>query len=133
MSKRGKTRRFTPEFMEQAVRLVQESGRDVKDVAQQLGIGNTTLWRWCTRAEGKEKASLVVHVVETPEEELKRLRKRVQQLEIEKEILKKAAPRSTGHRNKFMKHIRWCSKVQGLSWPLVEPSCDRVEIGLRVA
>jgi len=92
MAKRGRTRRFTPEFIAQAVQLVQESGRDLKDVAKQLGIGHSTLCRWCLRAEGKTagEAHKIVDVAETPEEELKRLRKRVRELELEKEILKKA-------------------------------------------
>lgn len=87
---RKKHRQFTPEFKEQAVRLVEESGRPVRQVAAELGIGVTTLWKWCTEAEGSVPAE-VVGLPETPEQELQRLRKRVKELEMEKEILKKAA------------------------------------------
>ncbi len=88
---RGKTRRFTSDFKAQAVELVRESDKTLKAIAQELGIGHTTLWKWWTMAEGKETATEVVGEVETPEEELKRLRKEVRELQMEKEILKKAA------------------------------------------
>ena len=90
MAKRKRTRRFTPEFIEQAVRLVNETEQSQKDVAEQLGVSRAALNRWIARAAGKTSASELVDVPETPEEELRRLRKRVRELEFEKEILKKA-------------------------------------------
>ena len=84
----GQRRQFTPEYKAEAVRLWKESGRPVAEIAAELGIGGGTLSRWGQQLGGKLK---VVDVELTPEEELKRLRKRVRELEMEREILKKAA------------------------------------------
>jgi transposase len=91
MANRRRTRRFTPEFIEQAVQMVRD-GRQQRDVGAELGIGRGTLCRWCARAEGREQASELMDVgAEPPGQEVLRLRKRVRELELEKEILKKAA------------------------------------------
>jgi transposase len=42
-------RRFTKEFEEEAVRLVQTSGRTQREIAGDLGIGLSTLVRWIGR------------------------------------------------------------------------------------
>jgi transposase len=42
-------RRFTKEFEEEAVRLVQTSGRTQREIAGDLGIGLSTLVRWISR------------------------------------------------------------------------------------
>jgi transposase len=39
-------RRFTKEFKEEAVRLVQTSGRTRREIAGNLGIGLSALVRW---------------------------------------------------------------------------------------
>ena len=39
-------RRFTREFAEEAVRLVQTSGRTQREIAGDLGVGLSTLVRW---------------------------------------------------------------------------------------
>ena len=45
-------RRFTKEFEEEAVRLVQTSGRTQRAIAGDLGIGLSTLVRWIGRRPG---------------------------------------------------------------------------------
>ena len=45
MSKRVQ-RRFTDDFKREAVRLTETSGRTIKQVADNLGIGLSTLTRW---------------------------------------------------------------------------------------
>ena len=42
----GRGNRFTTEFKREAVRLTQTSGRTIKQVADDLGIGLSTLTRW---------------------------------------------------------------------------------------
>ena len=89
--KRGRRSQFTAEFVEQAVRLARESERSLEAVAKELGIAKGTLWKWCRRLEGPGAKAERVDATESPEEELIRLRKKVRELEMEKEILKKAA------------------------------------------
>src|SRR5260370_18440008 len=46
-------RRFTKEFEEEAVRLVQTSGRTQRAIAGDLGIGLSTLVRWLGRSRDR--------------------------------------------------------------------------------
>lgn len=94
MAKR-KTRRprrsFSPEFKAEAVRLCKVGDRTVRQVAQDLDLTETALREWVARAEidagnGPEQALTTVE-----RDELRELRKRVKRLEMEREILKKAA------------------------------------------
>jgi transposase len=86
-------RRWSPEFKRDAVNLVRSSGRPVAEIARELGVGESSLSYWLT----KDRAS---RQVEDPErfaaesaesDEVRRLRKRVVELETERKILKRAA------------------------------------------
>src|ERR1700724_4790955 len=46
-------RRFTKDFEEEAVRLVQTSGRTQREIAGDLGIGLSTLVRWIGRSRDR--------------------------------------------------------------------------------
>ena len=88
MSKQNKRRIFSPEFKTEAVRLVVEEGRSVNDVARSLDVYPSSLAAWVKQ----RKALPVGAVTATAEQvELRELRKRVRKLEMEREILKKAA------------------------------------------
>ena len=86
-------RRYTPEFKAQAVELVKVK-KSVPQVAEDLGIGSTILYRWVhqdsqssqlgsegLRAGGEEAAA----------DELRRLGREIADLKLENDILKKAA------------------------------------------
>lgn len=84
-------KRYSEEFKREAVRLVVE-GQTVEQVAIDLGVGKTTLWRWREiYAKDGMKAGAVPQTDEQLRKENARLRKRLRVLEEEKEILKKAA------------------------------------------
>jgi len=84
-----KTRRkYTEDFKRDAVALVTEQGYKVSEAARSLGINDNLLRRW--RQEFEDETSGVL--LSTDErEELKRLRKEVRMLRMEKDILKKAS------------------------------------------
>jgi len=42
----GKYRKFTPEFREEAARMVVETSRPIAEVARELGINETSLGNW---------------------------------------------------------------------------------------
>lgn len=88
---RRKRRSFTPEFKAEAVRLCKVGDRTITQVASDLDLTETALREWVKRAEVEagEAASDAVTVDER--NELRELRKRVKRLEMEREILKKAA------------------------------------------
>lgn len=82
--------KFTQEFKEQAVKLVQQEKRGVTQAARELGVSPSALRAW-TRRYGERAASAALVPGETPEQELLRLRKELRIAQMEREILKKAA------------------------------------------
>jgi transposase len=90
--KLGKTGRlYSPEFKEEAIRLVQscEEKYPVAKIARDLNVSAETLCKWVYQAEidAGERDGLTTE----EKEELRRLRKEVKVLKEEREILKKAA------------------------------------------
>ena len=83
-------RRYDPEFKLEAVRLVVEEGRKVRDVERSLGITIGVLKSWVAKYEKKKEHAFVKGGPLTPEEEIKRLRKENERLTRERDILKKA-------------------------------------------
>ena len=81
-------RKYTDDFKRDAVTLVTEQGYKVTEAARSLDIGANLLGRW--KREFEEMSSGTRLSVDE-REELKRLRKEVRNLRMEKEILKKAS------------------------------------------
>ncbi len=80
-------RTFTDAFKAETVKLIRESGRTVRSVAQELDLTETAVRNWVKRAEASGSADTL-----SPDErvELRRLRKENRELRMEKEILRKA-------------------------------------------
>lgn len=92
----GTRRRFTREFKLEAVRLVNEGNETVTAVAERLGIRPDMLRNWKRQVAGlprvqKNKIFMDPGKATGQEEELKRLRREVEQLQQERDFLKKAA------------------------------------------
>ena len=87
-----KRRQYSEEFKIEAVRLLLQRGdRTVGQIAENLGVNPNQLHRWRVRFE-KAVLNPTEHVRETAEQaEIRRLKKEVDQLRMEREILKKAA------------------------------------------
>lgn len=87
-----KQKNFTKEFETEAVRLAQTSGRTQREIAQDLGVGLSTLVRWIGRSRDRAMdAPAVSAATEDMAAELKRLRRENEILRQEREILKRAA------------------------------------------
>lgn len=86
-------RRFSPEFKRDAVALVRSSGKPIAEVARDLGIVESNLGNWLAKDRATRAASDPQRfAADTAEsDELKRLRRRVAELEVEREILKRTA------------------------------------------
>ena len=83
--------RFTPEFADEAVRLAHTSGRTQREIAEDLGIGLSTLVRWIGRSRDRLiDTPAVPSGEEDSTAELKRLRRENEILRQEREILKRA-------------------------------------------
>jgi transposase len=82
-----KRNRHTEEFKREAVRLMLSRGeRTVADVARSVGVTDGDLHRWRDKYGGAVRVT--ASIPETPEQEVKRLRKEVERLRMEREILK---------------------------------------------
>lgn len=90
MKKRAR-RTFTAEFKERAVRLCRTSGKSVAETARDRGIGDSLIRNWLRQAEADAGRGRAGELTSPEREELSQLRKQVRVLEMEREILKKAA------------------------------------------
>ena len=85
-----KYRKFSPEFREEAARMVVETSRPIADVARELGINETSLGNW-VRAYRKEHAGDEPALELSERARLRELERRNRELEMENAFLKKAA------------------------------------------
>jgi transposase len=89
--------KYPEPFRKDAVDLVRSSGRTIRDVGRELGVNHETLRNWVSAAKRAEQGPAAGaegvggQVSPAEREELNRLRKKVAELELEKEILRKAA------------------------------------------
>jgi transposase len=88
--------KYSEDFRRDAVELVRSSGRTLRDVGRELGVNHETLRGWVSAAKradeqraGRSGADSELSGVKR--DELRRLRRKVAELELEKEILRKAA------------------------------------------
>ena len=84
MNKRGS--KFRPEFKQEAVDLVHRTARSVDQIARELGISQTSLSRWAREANANPTEENVF----STQQEFRRLKKGVERLRMERDILKKA-------------------------------------------
>ena len=84
---------YSPEFKAEAVRLYQQSGKSLQEIASDLGVSTNSLRDWVRRAEngGTPKGPNSSALNQDEREELKRLQRENYILREEREILKKAA------------------------------------------
>ena len=79
--------KYDDEFKKNAVRLSYASNRTIKEVAEDLGIIESMLYRWRKRYTPKGEKTQYA----TMEEENRSLRLEVAELSMERDMLKKAA------------------------------------------
>lgn len=82
-------RPYPPEFRREAVRLVEATGRSVREVAGELGVSGESLRIWL-RQDQLDRGEREDGLTSDEQEELRRLRRQVRELEAEREILKRA-------------------------------------------
>ena len=88
---RRKRRRFTPEQKAQAVRIVRESGKPIRDVAEELDLPQSSLSRWMRQVQIDEVGNPSGPLTTEERAELVTLRRKNRVLEQERAFLKKAA------------------------------------------
>ena len=85
-------RRFTREFKVEAIKLVRERGVAVRQAARDLNVHENVLRKWVKEFGADPRHAFPGHGQMKPEQlEIERLRREVQKLKAERDILKKAA------------------------------------------
>jgi transposase len=91
-----KAKKYSASFRANAVRLASESERPITEVARDLGVEYQTLYGWMQKA-GKTRpaqdapARRPGEPPETSEQEVRRLRRELDEVKMERDFLKKAA------------------------------------------
>jgi len=95
-----KYQRYTQAFKLEAIRLLTESEKTVTQIARELGIRVNQIYKWKKQLEEKsteafsrtpKQADNTPVEVTDKDAEIKALKERIERLEAEKDILKKAA------------------------------------------
>ena len=84
-------KRHDEEFKKETVRLVIQSDRPVKQIAEELGLNYWTIKEWVKKYRKQEHTELVAKGIKlSPEEEIKLLKRELADTAEERDILKKA-------------------------------------------
>ena len=84
-------RKYTREFKIEALRLITDEGLSFAKVARDLGVNETMLYRWRKElSEAPEEAFPGQGNLKPQDEELRRLRRELEIVKQERDILKKA-------------------------------------------
>lgn len=84
-------RRYTKEFKMAAIGQIEETGRDVRDIAFDLGIHHNTLYRWWRELREDGAAAFPGNgQTKSNEDEVRRLERELARVREERDILKKA-------------------------------------------
>ena len=84
-------RTFVQDFKLEAAQLVQDQGYSIRAADTAMNVGTTTMERWVRQLKNERHGIADHPTALTPEHrKIKELEKRIKQVEMEKEILKKA-------------------------------------------
>jgi transposase len=86
-----KRRKFSPEFKAEAVALCKVGDRSIQQVANDLDLTYTALRQWVVRSDADNGTDATGALTTAEREELQKLRRENKRLQLEREILKKAA------------------------------------------
>ena len=81
-------RKYDADFKKEVLKMI-ESGRSVPDISQSLGIGSNLIYTWVKRSKASAATKFISSGLSLDEEKLA-MHKRIKELEMERDILKKA-------------------------------------------
>lgn len=83
---------FSPEFRLETAQLVVDQGYTNREAAEAMGVGYSTLGKWVKQLREERVGKTPLASPMTPEQrEIRELKKQIERLELEKDILKKAS------------------------------------------
>jgi len=83
-----KRKKYDREFRDGAVRIVEETGKPIAQVARDLGVNEGTLGNWVSRSRAESEG--IRGLSKDDREELKRLRAENAELRMERDVLKRS-------------------------------------------
>ncbi len=88
-----KRKRYSKEFKLEAVRLLERGDKPAADLARELGVRRNQLYRWKEQLEGRGEEAFPgsVRRANDKDAEIARLKKELERVKEERDILKKAA------------------------------------------
>lgn len=87
---RRERRKFTAEFKQEVVALIQQGDRTLPEVCRDLDLTDSSVRRWVEQIQGKTIIGTTADQSESNAQELDRLRAENKRLRMERDILKKA-------------------------------------------
>jgi len=84
-----KYKQYPAEFRESSAKLALESDQPISQTARELGVTAKRLYYWINAYSGSDERACSVK--ESSSEEIKRLKKELSRVKLERDILKKAA------------------------------------------
>ena len=84
-------KKYTPEYRQEAARLVIDTGRPIAEVARELNLGATLLGRWVKKERERTGDGPAADLDADERAELDQLRKEIAELKMDNEFLGKAA------------------------------------------
>ena len=83
---------FNPEFKVECAQLVLDQGYSIREAAEAMNVGKSPLDKWVRKLKAERDGTLTAGKPITEEQrEIAELKKQIQRLEMEKDILKKAS------------------------------------------
>lgn len=98
-----KRRTFSQEFKLDAANLILKQGYTYKEAQEATGVSNGALRNWVSQIQKEQQGEIPVgaRAITEEQQKIQALEKRIKQLEIEKEILKKATALLMTDSNQF--------------------------------
>lgn len=87
---RRERRKFSAEFKQEVVTLIQQGDRTLPEVCRDLDLTDSSVRRWVEQIQGKNNIGITAEQSESDKQELDRLRAENKRLKMERDILKKA-------------------------------------------
>ena len=81
---------FTAEQKAEAVRIVEQSGKPISQVAREMGLTESALRRWFNQAQTEQSPRLQGKLSSAERQELTTLRRELKRVKQERDFLKKA-------------------------------------------
>lgn len=90
MAKKSR-KNFSPEFKLETAQLVLDHGYTHEEAAKAMSVGYSTIGKWVKQLREERQGKVPKASPMTPEQiEIRELKKKIERIELEKEILKKA-------------------------------------------